>query len=119
MRRSHVRVIPFVVLASALACSPARPLPQPVLDPNPHRLAVGAEVAAEDLRGCRQEVYRAAPESIQPLSLPPIGVVGPATGGVVIGTVGPPHRVWESEAAYRHAIERCLAGRGYEVKGWQ
>lgn len=118
MQRSHVRVIPFVLLASVLACAPGWPLPQPVLEPNPHRLAVGAEVAAEDIRGCRQEVHLAAPVSIQPLSLPPLGVVGPSTG-VVIGTVGPPHRVWESEAAYRHAIERCLAGRGYEIKGWQ
>jgi hypothetical protein len=119
MQRSHVCVIPFVLLASVLACAPARPLLQPVLDSNSHLLAVGAEVAVEDIRRCRQEVYLAAPLSIQPLSLPPVGVVGPSTGGVVIGTVGPPHRVWESEAAYRHAIERCLAGRGYEIKGWQ
>jgi hypothetical protein len=104
-----------VVLSSFVACSMARHVPQPILERSDHTVSVG-ETVAEDLRTCRTEVYKAAPVSIQPRWLPPLGTM---TNGVVIGTVDVPHPVWPSRDAYRQAIERCLTARGYAIHGWQ
>jgi len=72
---------------------------------------------ARDLRTCRQEVRAAAPLSIQPRWLPPIGAA--YTNGIVLGTVDVPHPVWPSLVAYRQEIERCLVARGYQIRGWR
>lgn len=109
----------LLLLACGSGCALGRPLPEPVLEPGPHMPTVGPEAAADDIRHCRQQVYDAAPVSFLPIQLPPLGAVGPSTNGVVIGTVGPPHRRWESEATYRQAVGHCLGERGYRIKGWR
>lgn len=115
LRRVSWRVI-LVALSGALsACAPA----QPVLELNPHLQAVGDQTARRDIRACRREVRSTEPQTIQPPLSPPIGAVGPATNGVVIGSAAPPHRIWESEDAYRQAVEHCLRERGYQIAGWQ
>ncbi len=108
-----------LLLACVSGCALGQRLPEPMLEPGPQRPAAGPQAAADDLRHCRQQVSDAAPTSFLPLQLPPMGAVGPSTSGVVIGTAGPPHRRWESEAAYRLAIERCLLERGYRITGWR
>ena len=100
---------------SMAACSSTRHIPQPIFDRSNHTVTVG-RTDAEDLRACRAEVHKAAPVSIQPRWLPPLGTMA---NGVVIGTVDVPHPVWSTRDAYRQAIERCLTARGYEVHGWQ
>ncbi len=110
------RCLIVVALGSLMAaCSSARHIPQPILDRSDHTVLAG-ETVAEDLQTCRTEVHKAAPVSIQPRWLPPLG---PTANGAVIGTVDVPHPVWPSRDAYRQAIERCLTARGYEVHGWQ
>ena len=110
------RYLMVVALGSLMAaCSSARHIPQPILERVDHTVLAG-ETVAEDLRTCRIEVYKAAPVSIQPRWLPPIGAMA---NGVVLGTVEFPHPVWPSREAYRHAIELCLTARGYDVRGWQ
>lgn len=106
----------FVVLIVAVsACAPA----QPVLEPNPHLQSVGDRTAKWDLRTCKHSVRSGEPQAIQPPLSPSVGAVGPSTNGAVIGSVAPLHRVWESEDAYRRAVEYCLEERGYRVTGWQ
>ena len=97
------------------ACSSTRHIPQPIFDRSDLSVSAG-NTDAEDLRVCRTEVHKAAPVSIQPRWLPPLGITA---NGAVIGTVDSPHPVWPSRDAYRQAIERCLEARGYEVHGWQ
>lgn len=116
----NMRVLSQYVMVVALgslmaACSLARHIPQPILERSDHTVSLG-ETVAEDLRTCRTEVHKAAPVSIQPRWLPPLGTTA---NGAVIGTVDVPHPVWPSRDAYRQAIERCLTAHGYEVHGWQ
>ena len=77
--------------------------------------SIPASVPEWDRKVCETEVRQAAPISIQPLWLPPIGGGGSSTNGVVLGTVGVPHRVWPTREAYQQAIERCLTAHGYET----
>jgi len=110
------RYLMVVALGSLMAaCSSARHTPQPIVDRSDHTVLAG-ETVAEDIRTCRTEVHKAAPVSIQPRWLPPLGI---AANGAVIGTVDVPHPVWPSREAYRQAVEFCLTARGYEVHGWQ
>ena len=104
------------LLGSLAACSSARHIPQPVVERNANASAFDDAGASEDFRACRTEVREAAPISIQPRWVPPLGATG---NGVVLGTVDVPHPVWLSREAYRQAIERCLTARGYAVHGWQ
>ena len=109
------RQLMMVVLGSFMtACSSGRHIPQPILERSDHSVLV-EQTVAEDLRTCRTEVHKAAPVSIQPRWLPPLGVT---SNGAVIGTVDTPHPVWPSRDAYQQAIESCLTDRGYEVRGW-
>lgn len=107
-----------LVCVTLTACQPDRPIPQPIML---YRIDLGsaAHDPKQDLQVCRREVNLEAPLTIQPLGLPPIGTVGSPVGTVVLGTVAPPHRIWASQAAYREAIERCLAARGYQIQGWE
>jgi hypothetical protein len=97
------------------ACQPDRPIPQPIMLHRAEPGSADAHDSKQDLQICRREANQEAPLTIQPLGLPPIGPVGT----VVLGTVAPPHRVWSSQAAYREAVERCLAARGYQIQGWE
>ena len=110
------RYLIVVALGSLMASCPAsRHIPQPIVDRSDHTVLTG-ETVEEDLRTCRTEVYKAAPVSIQPRWLPPLGTTA---NGAVLGTVDAPHPVWPSRDAYRQAIERCLTAHGYEVHGWK
>jgi hypothetical protein len=104
--------IAVVLLSSLAACSPAHQQPQSILERVDRTLSAGDSTAAQDLRACRTEVREAAPVSIQPRWLPPLGG---ATNGVVLGTVDGAHPVWPSREAHRHAIELCLTARGYKA----
>lgn len=104
------------LLSLIAACSSTRHVPQPVLERSGRTLSAGDSNVARDLHTCRDEVHEAAPVSIQPRWLPPLGTTA---NGVVLGTVDAPHPVWPSRKAYRQAIERCLMTRGYDVRGWQ
>ena len=105
----------IALLGSLAACSSTRQIPHPVVERNGSAVAFDAAVASGDLRACQTEVREAAPVSIQPRWLPPLGTTA---NGVVLGTVEVPHPAWPSREAYRQAIERCLAARGYSVHGW-
>ena len=98
------------------ACSSAPHVPQSILQRGNHASLTGESTAAQDLRTCQTDVRAAAPVSIQPRWLPPLGATG---NGVVLGTVDVPHPVWPSREAYRQAIEACLTARDYEIHGWQ
>jgi len=105
--------IPLLTLAVAGSC--ARTVPQPIVEPSVLMSRAGEQDAAGDLRHCEATVREAAPVSMQPRWLPPLGV---PENGVVLGTADTPHPVWPSQAAYRREIERCLTARGYEIRGW-
>ncbi|HXX76470.1 MAG TPA: hypothetical protein VEI50_15170 [Nitrospiraceae bacterium] len=109
-------LVPILVIAVGGACSHSGSLPQPILE----HLAQGQTSVqydeARDLRACRQEVRAAAPVSIQPRWLPPLGGY---TNGIILGTVDSPHPAWPSLEAYRQEMERCLVARGYQIHGWQ
>jgi len=105
-----------LLLSSIAACSSAHRQPQPILERSDRILSAGDSTAAQDLRACRAKVREAAPVSIQPRWLPPLGVTA---NGIVLGTVDSPHPVWPSRETYRQAIELCLTARGYDVHGWQ
>lgn len=115
MRVLTRNLIVVVLLSSITACS-SHQQPQPILERVDRTLSAGDSTVAQDLCACRDEVRKAAPVSIQPRWLPPLGVT---TNGVVLGTVDVPHPVWLSREAYRHAIELCLTAHGYEIHGWQ
>ena len=105
MRRFLRYLVVAVLLCSITACSSGR-------EASPSLLT---SVPAQDRKVCETEVRQAAPISIQPPWLPPIGGGGSSTNGVVLGTVGVPHRVWPTREAYQQAIERCLMAHGYET----
>jgi len=91
-------------------------LPQPILEAQAD-VQTGIQYdEAGDLRACRQEVRAAAPLSIQPRWLPPLGG---DTHGILLGTVDIPHPAWPSLVAYRQEMERCLVARGYQIRGWR
>ncbi|MGH7181337.1 MAG: hypothetical protein ACREJN_05100 [Nitrospiraceae bacterium] len=116
MRVPVQHLVMVLLLASITACSSTHRQPQPILERGDHTLSAGDPTVVQDLRACRAEVREAAPVSIQPRWLPPLGIM---TNGVVIGTVDSPHPVWPSREAYRRAIELCLTAHGYDVQGWQ
>lgn len=116
MRVPVQQLVMVLLLSSITACSSAHRQPQPILERVDRTLSAGDLTAAQDLRTCRAEVREAAPVSIQPRWLPPLGVT---TNGIVLGTVDTPHPVWPSREAYHQAIELCLTARGYDVHGWQ
>ena len=105
-----------LLFCSLPACFSASYVPQPVLQRGDRASLTGDSTASQDLRTCQIDVRAAAPVSIQPRWLPPLGAPG---NGVVLGTVESPHPVWPSREAYRQAIEACLTARGYEIHGWQ
>jgi len=109
-------LIPLLLLAVVYGCTVLPKAPQPIIEPAALMPSDVEHNAAQDLRHCQAAVREAAPVSIQPRWLPPLGV---PESGVVLGTVDAPHPVWPSQAAYRREIERCLAARGYEIRGWQ
>lgn len=106
----------IALLGSLSACSSARHIPHPVAERNGSAVAFDDADASGDFRACLTEVREAAPVSIQPRWLPPLGTTA---NGVVLGTVDVSHRVWPSREVYRQAIEHCLAARGYAIHGWQ
>jgi hypothetical protein len=106
MRRFLRPLVVAVLFCSITACSSGRQASQFNL----------TAVPAQDRQVCETEVRQAAPISIQPLWLPPIGGGGSSTRGVVLGTVGVPHRVWPTREAYQQAMERCLTAHGYEPR---
>ena len=114
MRRPSVSPILIALISSLAACASVRP----ILAPTPHLHAGGHEAVQRDIGECRSQTQAARPVTIQP-PLPPIGAVGPSTSGIVIGTVAPPHRFWESVDVYRTALARCLTERGHQVVGWE
>lgn len=111
-----LRLIALIWLFSIAACASVRHQPQPILERIDHQLGVGDPTASRDLGACRAEVREAAPVSIQPRWLPPLGITD---SGVVLGTVGNSHPTWPSQEAYRQALARCLIARGYQIRGWQ
>lgn len=112
--RRSAKLIPLMLVAVLVGC--ARTAPQPIMELSDASSRIGEHDAAEDLRLCRASVREAAPVSMQPRWLPPLGM---PENGVVLGTVDAPHPVWPSQAAYRREIERCLTARGYKIHGWQ
>ena len=111
--RPAMLVIPLLMLAVVGGC--VRTAPQPIIEPSAMMSRAGDHDAARDLRLCQATVREAAPVSMQPRWLPPLGM---PQNGAVLGTVDVPHPVWPSQAAYRREIERCLTARGYEIRGW-
>jgi len=103
-------------LSLIAACVPVHHQPQPILERIDHQQGIGDPTASGDLGACRAEVREAAPVSIQPRWLPPLGVTD---SGVVLGTVGNSHPTWPSQEAYRQALARCLIARGYQIRCWQ
>jgi len=110
------RFITLIGFSLIAACAAAHPQLQPILERIDRPLAVGDATASRDLGVCRAEVREAAPVTIQPRWLPPLGVTD---SGVVFGTVDNPHPAWPSQEAYRQALTRCLIARGYQIRGWQ
>ncbi|MCX5728541.1 MAG: hypothetical protein NTZ28_06850 [Nitrospirae bacterium] len=106
MRAFLRHLVVAALFCSITACSVGRQAPQSILP----------SIPAQERQVCETEVRQAAPVSIQPRWLPPIGG-GSATHGVVLGTVDVPHRAWLSLEAYQQAIERCLTAHGYETRG--
>ena len=106
VRRVLRHLVVAMLFCSLTACSAGRQASQSSLP----------SIAAQERQVCETEVRQAAPVSIQPRWLPPIGG-GSATHGVVLGTVDVPHRVWLTREAYQQAIERCLTAHGYETRG--
>lgn len=106
-----------MALAVLPSCVSHHPVPRPLLERNGQTLSSEDRTGADDLLACRSETERTAPVTIQPRWVPPLA--SSANGAVVTGTVDAPHRAWPSKDAYRHAVEHCLAARGYEVLGWQ
>ena len=107
-------LMPLVMFAALVGC--ASTAAQPIIEPSDVMVGAGEHDAAEDLRLCQATVREAAPVSMQPRWLPPLGM---PENGVVLGTVDAPHPIWPSQAVYRREIERCLTARGYEIRGWQ
>ncbi len=109
-------MIVLIWLSLVAACASVHHQPQPILERLDHSVAIGDPTASRDLGACRAEVDQAAPVSILPRWLPPLGNT---ESGVVLGTVDNPHPVWSSQEAYRQALTRCLIARGYEIHTWQ
>ena len=115
MRPISRSLIPVLLLASVGGCFQNRSLSKPILEPRAGTQTRVPYDEARDLRACRQEVRAAAPVSIQPRWLPPLGG---DTHGIILGTVDTPHPAWPSVEAYRQEMERCLIARGYQIHGW-
>ena len=107
MRQVLRYLVVAMLFCSITACSAGRQAPQSSLP----------SIAAQERQVCESEVRQAAPVSIQPRWLPPIGGGGSVTHGIVLGTVDVPHRAWLTREAYQQAIERCLTAHGYETRG--
>ncbi|MDI3464900.1 MAG: hypothetical protein OJF50_003721 [Nitrospira sp.] len=110
-----LRLIMLMWLSLIAACAPVHHQPQPILERIDRQLGVGDPTASRDLDACRAEIREAAPMSIQPRWLPPLGVTD---SGVVFGTIDNTHPAWPSQDAYRQALTRCLIARGYQIRGW-
>jgi hypothetical protein len=72
-------------LSLIAACVSVHHQPQPILERVDRPLVVGDPTASRDLGACRTEVSEAAPVSIQPRWLPPLGVTD---SGVVLTRPG-------------------------------
>jgi hypothetical protein len=107
MRGFLRHLVVAILFCSITACSAGRQAPQSILP----------SIPAQERQVCETEVRQAAPVSIQPRWLPPIGGGGSGTHGVVLGTVDVPHRAWLTREAYQEAIERCLTAHGSEIHG--
>ena len=105
-----------LLFCSLPACFSARHVPQPILQRGDSVSLSGDPTVAQDLTACQTQVRDAAPLSMQPRWLPPLGST---ENGAVLGTADAPHPAWPSREAYRRAIERCLTERGYEIRGWE
>ena len=105
MRQLLRHLVVAVLFYSTTACSSGRQAPQSIL----------SSIPEQERQICETEVRHAAPVSIQPRWLPPIGGGGSGTHGVVLGTVDVPHHVWPAREAYQQAIERCLTAHGYKT----
>jgi len=116
MRILILGLLGIALLVSFPACFSTRHIPQPVIERNGSAIAGNDPAGSDDFRACQSEVREAAPVSIQPRWLPPLGSTA---NGVVLGTVDVSHPVWSSREVYRQAIEHCLTARGYAVHGWQ
>jgi hypothetical protein len=107
MRRFPRHLVVVVLSCSITACSSYHKASQ----------SIPTSVPPQDRKVCEIEVRKAAPVSIQPRWLPPLGGGGSSTNGVVLGTVDVPHRVWPTHEAYQRAIERCLTAHDKEARG--
>jgi len=105
MRQFLRLLIVAVLFCSITACSSGRQASQSIL----------TSVPEQDRKVCETEVRQAAPVSIQPRWLPPIGGGGSGTRGIVLGTVDVPHHAWPTREAYQQAMERCLTAHGFET----
>lgn len=119
--------------------------PKPVLYPNAHYEAVGADVAERDIAACREmaDAAGAAPEGGRAegaargtVTGGAIGAGGGAVGGAIRGgagtgaaigaatgaTVGLLHSLVAApkpSAVHMNFVDRCLRERGYEPVGWR
>jgi hypothetical protein len=107
MRGFLRHLVVAILFCSITACSAGRQAPQSILP----------SIPAQERQVCETEVRQAAPVSIQPRWLPPIGGGGSGTHGIVLGTVDVPHHAWPTREAYQQAIDRCLTAHGYETRG--
>lgn len=104
------------LLVGSLAACGGYHAPHPLLQQGDAVVPAGDALAAKDLTACQAEVRNAAPVTMQPRWLPPLGST---EQGVVLGTADAPHPVMPPRDAYRQELERCLTSRGYQVRGWQ
>ena len=137
---------PSIIGGSLLlaACSTAHP----VLYPNAHMQSVGKEIAAQDIKACRQLAETAGAEegngkagrvATGTAVGAGVGAAAGAVGGAISGSVGrgsmigaATGAVWgllmglfrasgssHPNQAYSNFVNRCLQEKGYEVTGWQ
>ena len=134
-------VLCTAVLFALAGCATSRP----VLFPNEHFQAVGAEIAGRDIANCRELAEQAGARQHTAdaarvgggtavgggvgaaggaaagaiTGAPGLGAAAGAVGGAVAGFIGSlfSHDS-KRDAAYRNFVDRCLQEKGYETTGW-
>lgn len=104
--RPTVVLIPSLMLAAMSGCAFPRTATQPIIEPSAPMLRGGEHDAVQDFRICESTVRDAAPVSMQPRWLPPLGAV---ENGVVLGMVDSPHPVWplQQKQSRRESLSGC------------
>jgi len=116
-----------IVLIVALLLVAGCGTPQPVFAPSPRLQEAGPERAQSDVRECMAVADHATPVSgaeraAQDSAAIPGRVAGGTNipgGGVIPGPTRPVSPGPTSSPAWKAAVERCLAERGYTVSGWK